>query len=585
MAAERLGTGTSPEEVETRLQQAEKLLAGASEAQRAPLDAQIKEIRAKLAAAEGAKYERSIRLAREAFDKAKKLRADKLEPYVEDKLQEAEKFLQDVPNAQKAPVVAEIKSFRGGGAVKSPAAIALEQRLTGIIDQGERDLERSPEYAAEDIKRAAAILSSEEGKQLDAATIGNLQTRIAAAQAKLGSNRIKDALARGADPLSELETKLATDPFKGLDQIQANKMNNDLQYLVKRVHAAIDDQPKDSADVKAMNARLASIEAKLDAGVALWIKTQDIARLTGSWQFNLQAVAGWEEETPAPSSPGSVKPWLMSKTGTAIRYSILWLDDKETKELAERYKDDPTVKATVAAAEKTRDSAALKLNAAFNQSLDEAEKMPLPQRSYDLSLPAAMSHEAAQWFASTKYKDDNVGRADRLDQKWKAELAAIEKEAAEQLKTMTAEADAAWPRIAASIKAQEGFKPADAAALKGKIVRLKGVRNRSGWDFDGKYDFAMWVGDAVLAGSYEPYIAEAMNEASRRIRRSVDDHIDWEVFAVIGDPGKINRRVWTELIDQRTRDVIMKIESHEPMDCIRIRVIALHAGPVAVGVK
>ena len=586
MGAKSLMESHRYDEVEDKLKEAEKFLQGATDAEKAPIVADIKAIRAELVPHMKAANDKVIRAAKEAFDQAKKFQADGMDTRVADKLQEAENLLKDLPDADKAPLLAEIKAFRTARpAPKSEEARAIEDRILRDLRQAERDIDPSPRNAADELKAATRNLNSDEAKKaLDAATIQTLQARIAEVRAKLGGGNKNAALARAAAPLAELEERMAKDPYQGLDQTHAHRVDVDIKTLATRVHAAIDDLPKDDADVKAVSAKLAALEAKAAAGSALWTRTQDIARLTGSWKFDQQGFAGWEAETPGQPS-GGWQPWLMSKTGLAIKHTNYWLAEKQTKALVNQYPDDPTVQATLAEAEKTREAAAAKLHDAFNKTLDEAEKMPLPMRSYDQGRPAIMALEAGDWFANTKYKDANVARANKLDAKWKAEMAAIEKEAAEALRTMTAQANADWPRIVASIKFEEGFNPGEAAKWKGRIIRLKGVRNRSGWDFDGHYDFAMWLDGAVLAGDYDPRVGEAVNEACRRIRRSVDDHTDWEVIAVVQGSGKINQRVTTELIDERTRDRIAKIESHRPIDCTLIKVIALHAGPVAVGPK
>jgi hypothetical protein len=577
---------TSPQEIEGRLKEAEKFLEGATDAEKAPIVAKINEIRAKLATQINEANAKTVATAMSLLTKAKSFQNEGRDDRVEPTLKEAETLLKDVPEAQKTPVLADIKAFRDKlPPPQSAEAKAMEERIARDINQAEGEIVAHPNIAVDSLKQAARRLASDEAKQaLDAATVQKLQGRLAQVQAKFDDSKKKYGLNGAAGPLKELEEQLVADPFKGLDQVQANKVHTDLAYLAKRVHGAIDDLPKDDAEVKAVNARLAAAEQKLAAAGTLWGKTEDIARLTGSWEFYKRDIAGWEQETTGQASFG-FRPWLMIKTASAIKYRNYWLAQKETKELLDQYKEDPVVKATLDEVEKTRDAAAAKLNEAFNRTLDEAEKMPLPEQPHPLTIPAAMSREAEQWFAGTKYKDDNVARAVKLDQKWQAEIAAIAKQYADALSKMLDEAAAAWPAINASIKAQDGFKPADVASFKGRTIRLKAVRNRSGFDFDGQYALALWIDDVPLAGNFEPHVYAAVQEAWRRTRQGVNLYVDWEVIAVVDGPGKIKRRVITELIDQRTRAVLGKLESYEPMDCILIRVVAMRAGPVAVGLK
>ena len=60
--------------------------------------------------------------------------------------------------------------------------------------------------------------------------------------------------------------------------------------------------------------------------------------------------------------------------------------------------------------------------------------------------------------------------------------------------------------------------------------------------------------------------------------RAGDD--PWDVIAVVEGPGKINERTRDQVLDG-TR-TIATINGTRPVDCTVVRVIGLHAGPVAV---
>ncbi|HZK82819.1 MAG TPA: hypothetical protein VFC46_17180, partial [Humisphaera sp.] len=229
--------------------------------------------------------------------------------------------------------------------------------------------------------------------------------------------------------------------------------------------------------------------------------------------------------------------------------------------------------------------AGAKLNEAFNAVLADAERQPMPTRESDRAQIGYLGHEAARLFARTKYKDANVARAEALDGKWKAEVARLEKEMEETLKKLTAEANAAWPKIEASAGADRGFDPKDMASWKGKTIEIKGYYNRSGWDFDAHYDFAVGIKGVPVAGTYDPHVRAAFDEGSRHTQFGINDHMGWDVIAVVEGPGQINRRVTTEFRDKDTHDLIMKTESLVPEPCVVIKIIGLHAGPVAVGPK
>jgi hypothetical protein len=196
-----------------------------------------------------------------------------------------------------------------------------------------------------------------------------------------------------------------------------------------------------------------------------------------------------------------------------------------------------------------------------------------------------LMHDAEQWFAGTKYKDPNVARAVALENKWNAEVARIEKERAETLKRMTAEASAAWPKIDAKVSAEGGFNPADAERWKGKTIKIKGYYNRARWDFDATYDFAADIKGMPVAGNYAPHVLEAYNKVQEQSHYGIDDHTGWDLIAVVEGMGTVNRRVTTEWKDKDSHQLLFKTEGHRSDPCVIIKIIGLHTGPLAVGPK
>jgi hypothetical protein len=67
-----------------------------------------------------------------------------------------------------------------------------------------------------------------------------------------------------------------------------------------------------------------------------------------------------------------------------------------------------------------------------------------------------------------------------------------------------------------------------------------------------------------------------------RTRTSVDDHSNWDAIVVVGGPGKIKQRFKLSVKNKGNLEV-GTIEEWRPVDCVMCKVIALHAGPVAVG--
>ena len=209
----------------------------------------------------------------------------------------------------------------------------------------------------------------------------------------------------------------------------------------------------------------------------------------------------------------------------------------------------------------------------------------MPQKESDRFAALILAGDAEQWFAGTKHAGPNVARAKALDEKWKAEVARIEKQRAETLKRMTDEATAAWAKIEPGLTFERGFDPSNAEQFKGKTIRIKGYYNRTGWDFDSMYHFACDVKGKPVAGNFAPHVLAAFNDVQDKSHFGIDDHSPWDVIAVVEGEGKINRRVTTEFRDKDTREVLFKAEGHAAEPCVLIKVIGLHSGPLAVGPK
>jgi len=391
------------------------------------------------------------------------------------------------------------------------------------------------------------------------------------------------AVERSADVLKELEEKVAADPFKGADELTANKIYTDLTYLGKRVLGEFTRVSKDEPEVKAVFDRVAAANAKIESLAGKWAMQKMEEAFAAGWSFNSKYFEGWETEKLSADEAARGRVEGLNKTTQAIRGTLYWLDNAETKRTAEQHKDNAVVTATLASARKTLDAATAKLDEGFNAVLGTLEKAPMPRQPADRYVAPQLMHNAEEWFAGTKYQAANVARAKALDDKWNAEVARLEKERLETLKTMTAAATAGWPAIAASLGADSSFNPRDPDRWKGKVVRIRGYYNRRSWDFDGQYGFAADVKGVPIGGEFSPQVAKAYQDVQEKSQWGVDDHSDWDVIAVVEGPGTIYRRVFTEWKDKDTREVLFKTETYVKEPCVRVRVIGVNAGPLAVG--
>ncbi|HEV8379268.1 MAG TPA: hypothetical protein VGP99_10490, partial [Tepidisphaeraceae bacterium] len=451
--------------------------------------------------------------------------------FAERMVEQAIKLLETVPEADQAPVMADVAMLNRDieaaylKAQRDEEFRRVNEQVSRWVRTAENSIMEGIVSNYEWVDKSHNLLQTNDvHTYLDAELIKKYQERVDAARVKLRAHNKAVALDRSADILKELEEKVAADPFKGADEQVAYKIFSKLQSLSLRVQAEFRHIPQDDAQIKAVLDRLAAANAKAEAAGGNWGIEQMQKQFVARWEYTSNPFAGWDSEKldAKKAAKGSVEG--LNKTIQAIRGTTYWLNERDTKETLEKHKDDKVVAATVSVARKVLDDASAKLNDGFNTVLAEVERQPMPGREADRAMIRYLIHDAEEWFAGTKYKDANVARAVAVEDKWKAEVARIEKERAETLKRMTAEASAAWPKIEAKSAAASGFSPADAERWKGKTIKIKGYYNRTGWDFDSMYHYAVDIKGIPVAGNYAPHVLEAYNQAQEKSHYGINDH-------------------------------------------------------------
>jgi len=241
---------------------------------------------------------------------------------------------------------------------------------------------------------------------------------------------------------------------------------------------------------------------------------------------------------------------------------------------------DSVIAATDHEAERLLEAAGTKMAMAFDQIMEAAERMETPiEDRWIRDKPGNLITSAEGTFQDTKFCEPVVVRIRALDKRWKDELAGVHKSRENLGERLSLEAIQRWPAIVAAIPTISDFDPS--SAKPGDAVHLNGVYNRAGWDFDGnQFGFSMRYSGVPLGGVYEPYINEALDHAAYDLKLTIDDHKQWDVVGVVLGSGSIRERTKTTIrrgLDTQT------IEEWLPVDCLRLRIIALRAGPVVVG--
>jgi hypothetical protein len=90
------------------------------------------------------------------------------------------------------------------------------------------------------------------------------------------------------------------------------------------------------------------------------------------------------------------------------------------------------------------------------------------------------------------------------------------------------------------------------------------------------------VNGTPVVGNYDKVVGAAVGRAVEATGLSLDEHTDWDAVLVVGGPGKIKQRFQVTVRDRSNLE-IGRIEEWRPVDCVLCTVIALRAGPVAIG--
>lgn len=503
---------------------------------------------------------------------------------VEFHLDEVRTILDQIPAHATGAMRAQIEELRHAAAAVDAAE--RNRRARSELDRHLRSANGDIETLA--FGRSASSLEHVDTR-LDAADIlaglsseevADYHKRVADTRTALAAAIKSDALGRARPLIEELEQMVATDPIAGLEQYEAYKKLRDIDALRLRTLGKLAPVPDGDADVAAIVLRVTRVQQQVDKASAAWGKAALDAQVTNSWSTIAEAIAGWDSEQAGDDVSQLHAPDL-PKTRTAISRIRYLLDDPETRKIRGEHPNDPAIQGPYELAERTMAEAAAKLNAAYSKILHAAERMETPLNRFILDRPSLLAYSAESALAGTLFAEATAARARRLDERWKAEVAAIMRARQELFDKLAAEAEVTWPQIRDATGAVE-FDPANVAP--GTVIRLDGIYNRVGWDYGSRqYSFAACRDGVVIGGWYESYIMPAFEHAWYELKLDVSDRFRWDIVGVVEGPATIGERTTVTLRDARSGLEIGKIEEWPPIPCLKIRIIALHAGPVAVG--
>ncbi|MGW1617123.1 hypothetical protein ACWCQZ_48850 [Streptomyces sp. NPDC002285] len=531
------------------------------------------------------------------FDEYEQAKADQA-------LNEAADFLVTVVDEQRLPLFGQIRKIRAD--ITRVVAAEKRRRIESELDRHLRTGEKtdngfSARHTGEALSLVTRRLTDDDVQRfVPAEAIGQVKTRLAAAEA----NRmavIKIYALDGALPvLQDLEERVENDPFGGeLDEYAAYRVMSDLQDLKFRVYNRLWSVAEDwnattaasDPEVAAIDTRISAVNQKIDNASAAWAQAVRKAKIESLLREAKNRTTGWHNETFAytPSYPFGTPNIQLPHTYTAAADPRLLLQDPETKEIFDENVNDPQIMGMFRELDEDHEAALAKIAATYHRILDELEKLPTPMRFEDRLRPEGFAAGAENDFHGTAHFDSVVSRAHALDERFKAEYAAIIKAQQALWDRLVTEGDATWPSIVTSTGACVDVDPTTRDAH-GKAVLLRDVFNRSGWDYGG-FDFAMQWRGVPIGGDYVPQVLEALEKAWYQLKftnavstdvPAVNDRISWDVIAVVVGPGEIKERAIVKKTEVSTGR-IWEEEQWPTVDCVQLRIIGLHAGPVAVG--
>ena len=513
---------------------------------------------------------------------------------ISDDIKATQEFLDSVPAAEADPVRKELDALKlkadaGMKEFKSKGIVATAK---GALDRAADEISQRPLDAKDLVDKAKGILDSDDAKKfVDADQLAKLKSR-ADSLGKMAMTKAADTKLDFANQIvKQLDETMAAEPFKGKTGDEVDRAARDVNSVMSRIRGALEGVPATDPRVKAINDKIAAYDKVVKSATGNAMAGEAAAQLANMWKAQQEYFAGWDKETAPPTweqfsqtISNEMGQLMMPKTVEVLVRMNGWFDQGAVKQTADQYKDDASVKATLAEAHKTQDAAAAKLHAAFNGVLDGAEKAPTPKDDSQRNRADYLADRANMWFKGTPYLEQDVARAKKLDAKWKGEVEGKAAALAEAQTKLTAAAANAWPAMASAMKAEDGFTPDKLDQFKGKTIHIK-ANNRAGWDYNpAGYDFACQINGMAVAGKFDANVKAAAAAARQQTGQDLPDEA-WDLYATVEGPGKIPQRVTaTGKVKVDGQQVgTVESEGEKSVDCAVIRIVALHAGPVAVG--
>ncbi len=573
------------DEAERNVQQALDTVAGVADEYKANLLREIEQIRAEVNDANAAQ-ERAALISR-VSSQIRSLRSDaenggRLEQ-IGYQLERVREMLAPLPDEHKADLLREAEEIRALAeqVEQTQRFSALERMLDSQLSQADSVKEYDFDDARRVLARFHERMEQDDVAELPEAMKERLRLRAAGLTTEVAANHKADALGRAESRMRDLAEVLNDDPFAGRPDDEVYRTVTTLEHYRNQVVDFLKRVPEPDPDVQAVRDRLAALDDTLTRHNENWAEATAEARLTSQWSGTLQSIEGWADEAIDAAPPSMYAP-SVSRTRNAMVEAMRFRAGADVQRIRDEYPGNAAIQGAWQASGEVFEASAAKVNAAFVRSLDHAEAMPSPMIEDDINKTMHLSAAADTMLESTPYQAEIRHRIEALDARWRQEYAEMREARQKLYDALAADAEAKWPEIAGASGATTEFDPWNPE--KGQTILLRGVYNRCGWEWSGReYGFAMKHQGVVLGGIWEPHVLRALEHAWYELKLDVNDRIPWDVIAVVQGPSTIGERTQRVIRDASSGAELGKVEEWPGVDCLLLRIIGLHAGPVAVG--
>jgi hypothetical protein len=573
------------DEVERNAQQALDLVTGVADEHKADLLREIDEIRT--AARKADEAERLASLLSRANGQLRSLRSDAeaggRTEQIGYQLERVQEMLAEVPDEQKAVLLRDIDEIRTVAEEyeRSQRFQALERTLESQLSLADSLKDYDFDGAARALTSFEERLQRDDMAELPEPTKERLRARAAELSAQVADNLKADALERAESRMRDIAGTLENDPFAGRRDDEVYRTATELEHYRNQVVGYLRRIPEPDADVQAVNDRLAVLDDKLRRYNDGWAEAKAEERVVSHWQGIRQSIDGWLDEAIDTTPPSMYAP-AVQRTRDALVQALRFREDEQVLRICGEYPENKAIQDAWQESGEVFEASAAKVNAAFVRSLDHADAMPSPMIEADLNQTMHLTAAADTMLEGTSYRAAIADRIAALDKRWRRDYAELLDTRQKLYDTLSAEASQMWPQIVDASGATRDFDPW--SPVKGQTVLLSGVYNRCGWEWSGReYGFAMKYQGVVIGGIWEPHVLRALEHAWYGLKLDVNDRIPWDVIAVVQGPSTIGERTQRVIREAGSGAELGTIEEWPGVDCLVLRIVGLHAGPVAVG--